>query len=128
MTKSVFIFSLIISGLQVAQAKDLNCNFTEPFISITLPVGKELLSNNPTGTVNDAARDGIVTVKVKAAIESKTKLMYLIEMPDSGSLQKVSVDLTKEGSDGMSDETYPAEGKLALEGYDQELTGGCEVK
>lgn len=102
---------LTITLSQVAWAERIYCNFTEPFISVVY--------NSDTNTVQiETPTEDPFEITAKVTF-GKAGVITISTLDDS---HKMTVNLNKEGSDGMSDFIYPFEGMI-----DDILLGGCET-
>lgn len=124
-TKRFVTFTFMFTLTQLTFAHQVNCQFTEPFINLELPAGKQLSKKNLTAKIINFNQEK--TVKVLAAIESKSKIAYLLDVEGFISMNKVIVDKSKNGNDGMSDEVYQAEGLLGSFEDATQLYGGCNI-
>jgi uncharacterized membrane protein len=117
LNKGVAVIRTILSALvltlfaQGAFAEKIYCVFTEPFINVVY--------NSNTNKVKIEAAGG-QPQEVTVAVEFQQK--GILQIQDLHKTHTMKVDLTKEGSDGMSDFIYPFEAVL-----DDSLYGGCET-
>jgi hypothetical protein len=104
-----------------AQAGVLSCSFTEPFFNITY--------DSATGVVTWISADDSDpdTGKPIPRILAKTAKLELLDYAESGQKLRLvdagktllDLQVTMQADDGMSDSTYPMEGKYGSN------TGGC---
>ena len=110
------LFALLLFSPLTTKAEVISCNFTEPFYTLTYATGTNELR--------------------KFDFEHGEKVYknvgFLIKGPGQFELRMndkpyMTLSLTNEGSDGMSDYIYPYEGKILGKGDDANSgVGGCE--
>ncbi len=110
--------SLMTAG---AHAEIFTCHFNEPFIQVSL--------NTETGDVKwtDLTRSHFAT-RVEAVAVSETAVGAAFWRGDI--YYRLALDLTRWGSDGMSNYSYPVRGELLDYwrddfGFYRNLVGGC---
>ncbi len=109
--KPLFLVTVLLVLTGTARAESIYCYFTEPFLTVTY--------NSDTNKVRvESPQDG--------SVELNGSVIYqkggILKISAEGVTQYLEVDLTKEGSDGMSDFIYPFEGII-----NGTLYGGCET-
>jgi len=102
-----------------AAAKVITCSFTEPFIRTFYDPAKRTLT-----LVYDAEKK---RREVVTGIRSRTASPKVIELRNEKQDVIQRLELNNQGSDGMSDKTYPYEGRWTPGNPDlpEELWGGC---
>jgi uncharacterized membrane protein len=114
--KCLVLASLFLLSPLAAKAEVFSCNFTEPFYTVTYATGTQIL------TISDFEHGETVFKNVG----------FLVKGPGEFELRMngepyMTLSLTNQGSDGMSDYIYPYEGKML--GKDDNANsgvGGCE--
>lgn len=110
--KFLIPFAAVLTLSHVASAESIYCTFTEPFISVSY--------NSDTNKVKVSTPD-------QGSVELTGKVTFdkggLIHITSEGLNHKLTVNTTKEGSDGMSDFVYPFEGVINTD----QIYGGCET-
>lgn len=108
--KSLLFFCAMFFSFTV-KAESIYCSFTEPFLTVSY--------NSDTNKVKvDSPEDG--SAEADAHVEFQKG--GILKITAEGIAQYLEVNLTKEGSDGMSDFIYPFEGIIS-----QQMYGGCET-
>ncbi|WII72959.1 hypothetical protein QJS83_03620 [Bdellovibrio sp. 22V] len=108
--KALLILALSLMSVS-ASAESIYCTFTEPFLTVTY--------NSETNKIRvDSAEHGSAETTAHVIFKSGG----ILHIDAEGITQYLEVNLTKEGSDGMSDAIYPFEGKIS-----ELLVGGCET-
>lgn len=109
--KSFILTTALLTLSGAAHAETIYCSFTEPFLTVTY--------NSETNKV-------AVTSPDQGSGETTGHVTYqkggIIKITADGITHYLEVNLTKEGSDGMSDFVYPFEGIIS-----SQLHGGCET-
>lgn len=109
---------LALGFVPAARAEKFTCSFTEPFYTITYDTStQKLLSRNDSMETSKTYRN--VSFQIVGAGEFR--------LSDSRGKELLSMKLTQEGSDGMSDIIYPFDAKTdELLGGANNGWGGCE--
>ena len=116
MKKILVLASLLATGA-TAKADIIECGFTEPFYTITYTTGTRVLTIK-----NDSENTSQVINKVGFLIRGAGQFELV-----KGGQVIMTLDLNNQGSDGMSDYTYPYEAKvLAMANGANNGIGGCE--
>lgn len=111
----VFTALFLLSPL-AAKAEVFSCNFTEPFYSLTYATGTRELRRFDFEHGEKVYKNVGFLVKGPGEFE--------LRMNDQPFM---TLSLTNQGSDGMSDYIYPYEGKLVGKAGDPNSgVGGCE--
>ncbi|WP_295902102.1 hypothetical protein [uncultured Bdellovibrio sp.] len=109
--KSLLLTATLLAFTGAAHAESIYCSFTEPFLTVTY--------NSETNKIT-------VTSPDEGSAETTGHVTYqkggILKITADGITQYLEVNLTKEGSDGMSDFVYPFEGAIS-----NQLYGGCET-
>jgi len=109
--KALFLTALITAATATAHAEKIYCTFTEPFLTVTY--------NSDLNTIRVESPD-------QGSAEAPARVTFLrggiLKVEADGISQWLEVNLSKEGSDGMSDFIYPFEGSIS-----RQLFGGCET-
>ena len=100
-----------------AKAETFDCHFTEPFMIATYDTGTRVLK------VTDEVLRKTKTIK---SVEFKVVDAAIFSLRNRAGAELLSMNLNYQGGDGMSENSYPYEGKLAdrLSGTTN-LIGGC---
>ncbi len=111
--------ALSLTPMRPAAAKVIICSFTEPFIRTFYDPEKRTLT-----LVYDAENK---RREVLSRIGSRTVSPKVIELRNEKQDLIQRLELNNQGSDGMSDKTYPYEGRWTPGNPDlpEELWGGC---
>lgn len=91
------LLALAIVAPITASADIIKCTFTEPFVSSTYSMTQSTLTYNSI--------DGQKTVLQKVSFQIKAAGVFELVAKDGTVLQRL--ELNNQGSDGMSDSTYP---------------------
>lgn len=123
--KAVF-FSLMILGCLKARADIINCIFTEPFFNIVIDTDARVMTriapdwDNPDGEIKST----VVSSEVEVFEISSIEISHVVKVPRyqvvADGKNKMILELSYQGSDGMSDFVYPYSTN-----YDS-IYGGCE--
>lgn len=99
------VLGLFVAGFLSlsAKAEVYQCNFTEPFIIVTVDTVKKVATWDIPGETIDA-KDVELTSLISWQNSIEAKIIV------KGVEHKLKVDFSKKGSDGMSDLIYPFEG------------------
>lgn len=120
------LLGLFVAGLlsvgSMAKADVFQCNFTEPFIIISVDTEKNTATwSAPSETDSTVPLLGLAIGedKVLGAVFNFSGIQYQLRL-----------DFNRTGSDGMSEFIYPWEGRLLdyyqnSEGQKRDLFGGC---
>ena len=118
--KKTAILALTLLATQAASAMStapyLTCTFTEPFITLKLQV-----VNGKYETVREINPEDQPGTLYKIGSRENFGSVMILTYSD----KILKVDFMKDGSDGMSDKIYSAEG--ILNPGDNQLYGGCEL-
>ncbi len=129
---SAFASTLLVSAFATqaeasAYAEVYSCSFTEPFVSFDYDSSKGTLSTctpdmmveKPNGTVECKS---VVTEGVSLRVTAGNAF----ELVDNAGVVLYELQLTNQGSDGMSDRVYPFDGIAKSSEYmPLDYLGGC---
>jgi uncharacterized membrane protein len=105
-------------------AANIECFFTEPFISVRVEGKDTFLKAGDQVTVTDfELQKSTTTIKASAILD---KVIIADLASEQLGFNQLIIDLNISGSDGMSDEVYDFEG--ILKNGNQKLYGGCNLK
>lgn len=121
MKKSMFILVALISFNTFAA--NIECFFTEPFISVKIESQNTLLNAGDKVTITNFDQQSVTSIK-QSNILDKVIVAELAEK--SSGFNQLIIDLNINGNDGMSDNVYDFEG--ILKNDSQKLYGGCNLK
>lgn len=116
--KNLLVAALLATSA-TAQADIINCSFTEPFFSLQYSTNTSELARSEY----DYDTDKMVTTKTKN-VSFQIKGPGKFELLAANKTVLMKLDLNNNGSDGMSDRTYPYDAELLTEG--NSMWGGCE--
>jgi hypothetical protein len=111
---------LIVTASSIASADIIKCNFTEPFVgAVYSTTTNELKISDFDGSGEKVRTIRNVSFQIKGAGE--------FDLLSKKGEKIMSLKITNEASDGMSDIVYPIEAKFeySREGYSSGLVGGC---
>ena len=131
----ILLTSFIVLSVCVALAKQddkntqtISCAFTEPFFNLTYNIEEGSL----TITEPDWENDGEIVTKVIGTdlvlVNKSTDAflpMFEVIVPSQEKVLKMTMNFN--GSDGMSDQTYPIDAKWEDLNDGNTLFGGCET-
>ncbi len=112
--RSVFILSALAISILAspsARAEKFDCGFTEPFLTVTYDTATQVL------VIKDEVMN---TVRTQRAISFSVAGPGIFLLRDSKGTEVARLELTHEGSDGMSETVYPYSVTYGS------WTGGCE--
>ena len=117
---------LIATSANATKTQELECFFTEPFLTLTIDLeGKSVTQTEPDWD-NDASQTKTTTIAtgIKITVDSSDPFLPKYTVKKASGEMIVELVLNMKGSDAMSEITYPFDAKYALPDYDN-LWGGC---
>lgn len=111
--KSLLVLIALITTGNAAHADVITCHQTEPFITDVIDTEARTLKQTMMGEPMASYKDIKIVIKAGGQIEFRSKKDRLLR----------TIDLTKEGSDGMSDIVYP----ISSTAQNGMWGGGCET-
>ncbi len=137
--KNVFVVMLTVLVAPFAMAgkgetKAAVCHFTEPFISVYLDKeGRkyQIVEKSLSDTGSDQSKQPINFSVIETSKTLTVTYGHLVAQPNSPNFNvektTLTIDKTKEGNDGMSDEVFQWTGTLELT-PNFTVVGGCNPK